>query len=70
MPDNMFFDENQLRKMLEKRTTYIEEAGKHGEAQRKLASERRARNVCQYCGGAFKGLLVKKCANCGKGKDY
>ncbi len=25
---------------------------------------------CQHCGGNFKGLFEKKCANCGKPKDY
>ena len=32
--------------------------------------ERRSRNVCQHCGGEFKGMLIKKCTQCGKGKDY
>ena len=66
----LFDDENQLRKMIEKRTTYIEEARKQEEAQRKLAAERRSCNVCQHCGGEFKGMLIKKCTQCGKGKDY
>lgn len=26
--------------------------------------------VCQYCGGEFKGLILKKCSHCGKRKDY
>ena len=26
--------------------------------------------LCQHCGGTFKGLFTKKCANCGKEKDY
>ena len=30
----------------------------------------RLQNVCQYCGGTFKGLFTKKCSNCGKAKDY
>lgn len=25
---------------------------------------------CQYCGGNFKGLLLKNCSACGKEKDY
>lgn len=25
---------------------------------------------CQYCGGLFKGLFIKKCSNCGHVKDY
>ncbi len=30
----------------------------------------RAKGLCQYCGGTFKGLFTKKCVNCGKEKDY
>lgn len=30
----------------------------------------RAENRCQHCGGAFKGLFSKKCAQCGRDKDY
>ena len=25
---------------------------------------------CRYCGGNFKGVFTKKCADCGKNKDY
>ena len=38
--------------------------------EEKERKERRSRNVCQHCGGEFKGLLTKKCMQCGKGKDY
>ena len=31
---------------------------------------RKTSNVCQYCGGTFKGLFKVKCSNCGKEKDY
>lgn len=31
---------------------------------------RRQNNVCQYCGGAFKGLIFKSCSICGTPKDY
>ena len=27
-------------------------------------------NLCQYCGGKFKGLISKQCRVCGKKKDY
>ena len=27
-------------------------------------------NFCQHCGGHFEGVFTKKCANCGKAKDY
>ena len=30
----------------------------------------REAGVCQRCGGMFKGLLFKKCINCGMSKDY
>lgn len=29
-----------------------------------------AQGLCKYCGGTFKGLFTKKCASCGKEKDY
>mgnify|MGYP003304648897 CR=1 FL=1 len=30
----------------------------------------RSQGRCQHCGGEFKGLFSKKCARCGKPKDY
>ena len=33
-------------------------------------AQRRSQNLCQHCGGAFKGMFTKKCTNCGKEKDY
>jgi hypothetical protein len=47
----------------------IEEAKREAEKQRIMA-ERRARNVCQYCGGEFKGMFKKACTKCGQKKDY
>ena len=35
-----------------------------------LEKERREKGVCQHCGGDFKGLFIKKCAACGRRKDY
>lgn len=32
--------------------------------------ELQAHNVCQYCGGEFKGEFKKVCSKCGKPKDY
>lgn len=32
--------------------------------------QRKANNLCQHCGGDFKGIFSKKCKVCGKGKDY
>ena len=34
------------------------------------ASKYRSQNLCQHCGGTFKGLFTKKCTSCGKEKDY
>ena len=36
----------------------------------RTAAERRNAGLCQHCGGTLKGLLSKKCASCGKPKDY
>ena len=30
----------------------------------------KANNLCQYCGGNFKGVFSKSCSRCGKQKDY
>ena len=40
------------------------------ERLKKLQEERRAQKLCQHCGGNFKGLFSKKCASCGRKKDY
>lgn len=39
------------------------------QAEEQKASYRR-NNLCQYCGGKFKGLFSKQCRICGKKKDY
>lgn len=31
---------------------------------------RKAQELCQHCGGTFKGLFNKVCTQCGKPKDY
>ena len=41
--------------------------------QQQLQQQRQQRitaGLCQHCGGTFKGLFIKKCANCGEAKDY
>jgi hypothetical protein len=38
--------------------------------QERIRAERRAKKLCQHCGGTFKGLFTKKCSNCGMKKDY
>lgn len=35
-----------------------------------LTKENRYNNLCQHCGGEFKGLFKKVCSKCGKPKDY
>lgn len=35
-----------------------------------LMEKRRSKNVCQHCGGNFKGLFNKRCCNCNTKKDY
>lgn len=35
-----------------------------------IANQRKQQGLCQYCGGSFKGLFIKKCSKCGKSKDY
>ena len=38
-------------------------------AEERTAQYRR-QNLCQHCGGKFKGLFTKQCRVCGKKKDY
>lgn len=47
-----------------------EEKRKEEERKEIEKSIRRSQGVCQYCGGAFKGLFSKKCSVCGRPKDY
>ena len=35
-----------------------------------LKANRRQQNLCQHCGGTFKGLFAKKCSSCEREKDY
>ncbi|MBQ4561593.1 MAG: TIR domain-containing protein [Clostridia bacterium] len=36
----------------------------------RIRTQRRLAEVCQHCGGTFKGLFTKKCSDCGRPKDY
>lgn len=38
--------------------------------QAHIAAKHRVAGLCQHCGASFKGLISKKCVNCGKPKDY
>ncbi len=35
-----------------------------------LSMNRQKSNLCQHCGGEFKGIFSKVCSKCGKPKDY
>ena len=35
-----------------------------------LTRQRRADDLCQHCGGCFRGLFTKTCVKCGRQKDY
>lgn len=73
----LFDDVESLSDVVEKRKLHIEKtkAEKRAKlekeaAEEKIRAERRAKGVCQYCGGELKGLLVKKCVVCGASKNY
>lgn len=51
--------QNEREDATEKRNQII-----HQQNQWRIAGQ------CQHCGGQFKGLFAKKCASCGKPKDY
>ena len=38
--------------------------------EQQMREARKEQGRCQYCGGGFKGLLIKKCVSCGRTKDY
>ena len=53
--------------------TFEEEQKEEREEARKQQAQKaqyRSQGLCQHCGGQLKGLFSKKCANCGKPKDY
>lgn len=68
--------ERKAREEKERKERELAEAKRREEQKRleqqrlALEKERREKGVCQYCGGDFKGLFIKKCAVCGKKKDY
>ena len=55
------------RKLEELQKAEVAKAKQQAEQQKKRY---RQMNVCQYCGGSFKGLFSKKCKVCGRPKDY
>ena len=38
--------------------------------EKRTIQARRNAGLCQHCGGELKGLFSKKCASCGRPKDY
>lgn len=60
---------NQLDTLEQERAVEKEKRIRQAE-QEKEAQQHRASGVCQHCGGAFKGMVFKKCTICGKQKDY
>ena len=58
----------QIKKCREKMNVLI--VAEELKQQEKLRAMRRANKLCQHCGGNFKGLFKKVCAQCGKTKDY
>ena len=38
--------------------------------KQRIIYQRKRDGLCQHCGGELKGLLIKKCVNCGRNKDY
>ena len=68
--------ERKAREEKERRERELAEANRREEKKRleqqrlALERERREKGACQHCGGDFKGLFIKKCAACGRRKDY
>lgn len=68
--------ERKAREEKERQERELAEAKRREERKRleqqrlALEKERREKGVCRHCGGNFKGLLIKKCAACGRRKDY
>ena len=68
-----FFDMGNYRDCREREKTVrqrFEEMGRQKKEEQQKITERKAAGKCQHCGGNFKGLFEKKCAACGKPKDY
>ena len=72
----LFDNLNQLKELTENRYQSVEKLKKAAEEEKircqalELQAKRRAQNVCQHCGGDFRGLFTKVCSKCGKEKDY
>jgi hypothetical protein len=59
---------DRVKKCRDKMNYLIEK--KESGLQERMRTMRRENNLCQYCGGNFKGLFTKVCTQCGSYKDY
>ena len=71
MQDWKLFDDfenlEEEQKRIQEEKKRIEEEKERIKAQK---AQYRSQGLCQHCGGQLKGLLTKKCSNCGKPKNY
>lgn len=58
------------QKKIEAEKKRLEELRIASQKRLELMQLRRMSGRCQYCGAKFKGFFKKKCANCGRKKDY
>ena len=58
------------RQKLQEQQKIDAERRKQIEERKALMMSRRNSNLCQHCGGSFKGLFTKTCESCGNPKDY
>lgn len=65
---NWSFDASKIR-LFNDIETWEQDKAEATEEWNKKANYR-TQNVCQYCGGKFKGLFSKVCTSCGQKKDY
>lgn len=73
-----YFEGKGIEKDLSKALRLYQEAldysgGRIVDYQKKIQAikdELKKQGRCQHCGGKIKGLFFKKCANCGRKKDY
>lgn len=57
--------------IIEKEKQERELAEQRKREEEKVKSDRRAKGLCQHCGGTLKkGFIFTKCTSCGKSKDY
>ncbi len=63
-------EEEVKRKAEKEAKRKAEEEAKRKAKENKIRENRKAKNLCQHCGGSFKGIFIKKCRQCNKRKDY